>query len=170
MPRGKPLTLADIDMNYIRARAEIDPESGCWIWQRALSGPRWNQGKGYGFINFTRGEGKTYKAHRVAFYFAYGRWPQICRHTCDRSVCVNPDHLLDGTQADNMKDAVSRDTIRRVRGEAAPSVRLTEARVREIRTRYAGGGCSHRSLAAEYGVGPRTIGALLARRTWAHVA
>lgn len=32
----------------------------------------------------------------------------VIRHTCDVSLCVNPDHLLSGTQADNIQDCIER--------------------------------------------------------------
>lgn len=65
-----------------------------WNRARAVNG-------GYGVF---RSGGKLYRAHRVAFYMAYGRWPNVCRHICDNPPCVNVKHLLDGTQVDNMRD------------------------------------------------------------------
>lgn len=169
MPRGKPLTLADIDMDYIRARVLVSPETGCWVWQRAQTGNGWRERKGYGYFRL-RGEGRGgFTAHRVVFYLTHGRWPNETRHTCDNKPCCNPEHLLDGTKSDNMRDAVERGLIRRVRGERAPSSRLTELKVLEIRRRYAGGGCTFRSLASDYGVGATTVRAVVARRTWTHI-
>lgn len=48
--------------------------------------------------------GRVLRAHRVAYFFHHGEWPSICRHTCDNPSCVNPEHLVDGSQADNIKD------------------------------------------------------------------
>lgn len=33
---------------------------------------------------------------------------EVVRHTCDVSLCVNPNHLLLGTQADNIQDCIDR--------------------------------------------------------------
>lgn len=51
-------------------------------------------------------------------------------------------------------------------GESAPTARLTADQVRAIRARYTAG-ASHRTLAADYGVGRSTIYNLLHRHTWA---
>jgi len=32
----------------------------------------------------------------------------MVRHTCDRQWCINPDHLIEGTRADNTADALER--------------------------------------------------------------
>lgn len=34
--------------------------------------------------------------------------PLVARHTCDNNWCINPEHLLPGTQAQNLQDAVDR--------------------------------------------------------------
>lgn len=55
--------------------------------------------------------GMEYRAHRVALAlrlgYADGVLPLdvVVRHQCDNPPCVNPDHLLVGSQADNMRDA-----------------------------------------------------------------
>ena len=53
-------------------------------------------------------------AHRAALAEKLGRAVQgVSRHTCDNPPCMNPDHLVEGTQADNVADAVERGRIQR---------------------------------------------------------
>jgi hypothetical protein len=72
----------------------------------------------------------------------------IVRHTCDNPPCVNPAHLLVGTQADNALDMVKR----RRHGKE----KLTPDMVREIRRRPKTPGAI-KAMAAEFGVHPQTI-------------
>lgn len=72
----------------------------CWGWL------------GYKGINkygtFNPYYGKTVYAHRFAFEITNGIKPEICMHTCDNPSCVNPNHLVSGTQKDNMSDCVQK--------------------------------------------------------------
>ena len=90
----------------------IVKESGCWEWQGAKTD------FGYGVIGRgIRGYGLV-RAHRASWEIAYGEIPLglIVRHRCDNPSCINPEHLLLGTHADN-----TRDKIERGRGDTAMS-------------------------------------------------
>lgn len=58
---------------------------------------------GYGQYYF---QGTMKQAHRVSFFLANGYWPNTARHTCHRRLCIVPHHLLDGVQADSVRDMV----------------------------------------------------------------
>lgn len=75
--------------------------SGCWEW----NGARHRHGHGVVRIN-----SKNHQAHRVAWEQVNGPVPagKIVRHSCDNPPCVNPDHLLVGTQRDNIHDMIQR--------------------------------------------------------------
>ena len=55
------------------------------------------------------------------------------------------------------------------RGTRNGSAKLDEAKVKEIRVRYAAGSISQESLAAEYGVSQPMVGHIVRRRWWRHV-
>ena len=80
------------------SRMAIDPQTNCWNWTSGLWG-------GYGSFYF---QNKRYKASRFAFMLTYGYFPTVCRHKCDNSLCVNPDHLEDGSYKDNTQDMMKR--------------------------------------------------------------
>lgn len=77
------------------------PFSGCWIWLGSVGAGR------YGRIMV---RGKRKQAHRVAYEAFKGLIPKgLCAcHRCDVSLCVNPDHLFLGTQADNVRDCLAK--------------------------------------------------------------
>ena len=76
------------------------PELGpCWLWTGALS-PK------YGIMWYG---GRNVQATHVAIYLETGKWPQAqgC-HRCDLPACVRFSHLFDGTQKDNIQDALKK--------------------------------------------------------------
>jgi HNH endonuclease len=56
-------------------------------------------------------------AHRFAFAAATGAdITEQVLHSCDNPLCVNPAHLFQGTQTDNMKDAQAKKRLWERRG------------------------------------------------------
>lgn len=127
----------------------------CWPWTAALSD------SGYGVIREAGRGSRLLYAHRVSMIID-GKDPgPSARHTCDNPVCVNPRHLLHGTQRQNIEDMTSR----RRHGNS----RVDDDDVREIRTRVAAGE-SQRSLAAEYGISQPAVGKIARRVSYAYVS
>lgn len=132
----------------------VESETGCWLWQRG-------QNKGYGKIS-TRKGGKpvTMNASRVALGKKLGRpvrdGMQAC-HTCDVPLCVNPDHLYEGTPRDNAADMMTRSRHNNsfIKGGLATR-KLTEEQVIEIRD-AASKGALYPPMADKYGVSIQTI-------------
>lgn len=135
---------------------------GCWIWTGARNT------RGYGGIWVGK---SNYRAHRVSYELFVGKIPAgLCvMHTCDTPSCVRPSHLRTGTDTDNVRDMDAKGRRGITKGEAAFGAKLTEAKVLEIRKRYAAGGVSHRNLGEAFGVHPSMIGLIVSRKNWRHV-
>jgi HNH endonuclease len=161
-------------------KVKVGHPDECWPWTASTNGV-------YGAACI--GHQVNRGAHRVAFWLVHGRWPKVCRHTCDVPLCCNPRHLCDGTSSDNIKDMMERgrhrtqyDPVERARvaahiqsvrpldqqGERHPNAKLTDAQVLEIRAR-AENGEPQVGLAAEYGVNWRTISIIVKRKAWGHL-
>lgn len=149
-----------------------EPISGCWLWTG------YQHNSGYGQFTY----GKNYElAHRVSYRLLVGPIPTglTILHRCDVRLCVNPDHLFPGTDADNSKDRNSKK--RHAHGERHGFAKLTEEQVKEIRRRYTGP-CSRRGLpqnqrnpnsynglAREFNVTTPTIVQIVKGRRWSHL-
>lgn len=138
-----------------------DP-TGCWLWTGAEA-----EGTGYGIFN---AGAQAVGAHVYAWGLAnpgVDRRGLIVRHTCDVRLCVNPKHLLLGTQQDNVRDMDERG--RRVnnprRGEAHGNAKLTLELVLAARRAHAAGE-SVRSIARRLGVSSPTMTSAIRGKTW----
>ena len=123
-------------------------------------------GMGYGQIEIN---GKALMHHRLAYCKANNVSldsiaDKVVRHTCDNPRCVNPEHLLIGTHADNSNDRAVRN--RTAVGVRASRSRLTEAQVLEIRARRWG---SNKDLGLEFGIDASCISDIRTRKTWKHI-
>ena len=133
-------------------------QAPCWIWTGAVDRD------GYGRFRF---KGTYYRAHRYAFELANGTLPAVVRHTCDCRNCVNPDHLIGGTQRQNMRDKISRG--RQARGSQNGRSKLTEYDVLLIKEHLADGCLSQAAIGRLFGVSHSVIRDIKHGRTWTHV-
>jgi len=132
-------------------------ENGCWEWSE------YKDKDGYGIY-------KQHRAHRVAYELWKGKIPsgQLVRHTCDNPPCVNPEHLLVGTQTDNMNDMVKRNRHTAVKGQQQRGSKLTDDIVREIRI-LEGFGFTLKELGNMYQVHISTIWRTINGKNWKHI-
>jgi hypothetical protein len=155
------LTAQEID----RFRAKVTITDGCHPWTG------YRNPLGYGRVNL---RARPRLASRVAYFIAHGVDPGefVVRHKCDNPPCVNPAHLVLGTQKDNVLDAIERgqhDT----RGSRSPVHRLGRGRfnedlVREVR-RLLSAGMSQTLIATLFGATVPQIHNIKAGKKWSWV-
>jgi hypothetical protein len=161
------------------------PFCGCWIWTGAAAR--------YGSMKFGKRAGK---AHRFSWEAYKGEIPaglEVC-HTCDVTLCVNPDHLFLGTHLENMHDRdrkgrgnqpsgkrnghytkpektlrgdahYTRLTPGLKRGEGNGRAKLTDEDIATIREM----GGSNAATARTFGVTKTTIRKIRIRESWSHI-
>lgn len=127
------------------------PMGDCWLFM----GYRRN---GYGTTSVR--DAPVY-VHQFVWSVAHagGAPPPVVRHRCDVRTCWNPSHLLAGTQADNVRDAVERkrNVLPPVlAGEANCKATLSDDQVREVRRRVAAG-ATQREVATAFNCSQSTV-------------
>lgn len=150
-------------LELVLERSMPEPMSGCWLWLGYACH------NGYGRVRF---EGKSWLAHRVAWFAHHGPIPEgmhLC-HKCDNPGCINPAHMFVGTQADNVRDMIrkgreNRDPRPYQRGELNQNSRITADVVRSILLSP----LNQRDAAAAFGVAPSWVQRIRKREVWRHV-
>jgi hypothetical protein len=129
--------------------------AGCWLW---VGSNQSAGGSGYGRLRIDR---RWRYAHRLSWEMHNGPIPAglAVLHRCDDSLCVNPDHLFLGTQAENMRDCMAKGRSGLWRGQNGDR-KLTHAQRTEIVLRHAHGE-SQSALARAFGVQQGAVATVL---------
>lgn len=167
------------------------PKGECWEYKGAHSK------RGYGRISIgSRNHSRTFTASRLSFFFTYNKWLEFnACHRCDNPPCCRPDHLFEGTHADNIADCVAKgrnakgdrngsrlhpervargtrqgththpETVRR--GVKHGNAKFTEEDVLAIRAQY--GKVSQNQLAIQHNVTRQAIWHIVHRKVWQHI-
>lgn len=172
----RPTNLNDDDLEKWFFSQKHVTISGCWEWTRGMTA-------GYGVL---RVKASAVLVHRFSLQLHMKRpIPKgvEVRHMCHNTKCFNPDHLLEGTHADNMRDMVVANRqakglslsekckipIRdKVIGEKNGRVKLTEQQVLEIRSNN----IAHvptSELSRKYGVCKNQILRIQNEKSWKHL-
>lgn len=135
--------------------ANTEDHNGCLLWK----GPRYKNG----YAKFSKNSRiPTEIGHRAVFFLVNGHLPEVVMHTCDTPQCINPQHLVAGTYADNNMDRVLKKRDLHTR-------KLTEDAVRGIRAASAAGQSAY-SLGKRFNVSKQTILSIIHRKLWSHIA
>ena len=104
-------------------------ENGCWIPNINPTGLSIDK---YGYPKIFY-DGNSRSIYRVYYKLTIKNIDGsiILRHTCDNRMCINPNHLLEGSHKDNVADRVSRN--RSAIGEENGRSKLKEYQIYEIR-------------------------------------
>lgn len=141
-------------------KVDIKGDDECWEWKAST------RSDGYGQIQKGKRGAGIMPSHRTSWEIHYGKIENnfhVC-HRCDNKLCVNPNHLFLGTNADNMADKKKKGL--QMRGEGCPSSKLTENDVIKIRELFRQG-YSQTKLSKMFGVVQSNISNIISRRGWA---
>ncbi len=87
-------------------------------------------------------------------------------HRCDNPKCCNPKHLMAGTQADNIKDMVSKN--RQAKGLLKHNSKLGPVNIIKIRQLYKEGLTQER-ISKLFGVNQSRVSRIVNKKTWKHI-
>jgi hypothetical protein len=140
--------------------AQTKQEGDCVVW----TGTRYSQG--YGRVKLASLE--VYGiAHRIAFEMYNAEIPEglVAMHICDNRLCVNPNHIVLGTNRANMYDMKRKH--RSPSGERHHAAKLTMEQAHRIREAaktfdYA----THGQLAKQFGVSRSTVTKILSGQAY----
>lgn len=136
-------------------------DEDCWEWTAVRNAD------GYGRFQLYR---KIVSSHRASYLMFCGPIPSgmVVMHTCDNPPCVNPAHLVLGTQLENVRDCAAKNRRANLKGEAHGMAFLTEKIVNAIRDAVASG-FSQAEMGRAFGIRKGLVCDLVSRRTWRHI-
>ncbi len=156
LPRRERDLLARIARGGIKINSR-----GCWDF---LGGRQ----HGYGTIRRSAKNPGTQLIHRIVYEILVGTIGDglVGRHSCDNPLCCNPDHIIPGTQLENVLDMGRRNRRNQVRGEAVGTSKLTADQVARIREEFSHGLDTKRALGVRFGVSEVMIGKIVRGTSW----
>lgn len=127
----------------------------CWEWQGTMNS------YGYGMFSIKH---EPFMAHRVSWELhnncsiPQGSLREICQHLCHNPGCVNPWHLSLSSQKENLLESFKSNRFTRM-------YKLSKEDVQLIRS-LAAEGISYRTLAAQFHIHVKYVGAIVRRKSW----
>lgn len=133
---------------------------GCWHW----IGDTNRDHAGYGCFYH---KGNRILAHRYMWELMNNSTiphGKVVRHSCDNPICVNPDHLVLGTQRENIEDMIKRDRAFHPKGMKSSISKVTLDLVKRahLLRRH---GKTIDEISEDLGLGRSTIGHILTQKS-----
>lgn len=147
------------EMCRFMIKVKKDSKTGCWLWQAG------KDNLGYGnFVPLGKRRGLS---HRESYRLFKGpiEFGKLILHSCHTPSCVAPDHLKQGTDAQNTQDKLDAVRQNSPKGENCHYSKLTEQDVLNIRS----SNLKQKNLADKFKVKTETISAIIRRLTWKHI-
>lgn len=147
-----------------RLLKRVKKTENCWLWKGSLKSNRYGR---------TTLFNKRVAVHRVFYVLFRGKIKSnlyIC-HTCDTKPCVNPKHLFQATQEQNMKDCLRKNRHGsqlhpESYGYGHGNPKLNKKAVLDIRNNYLFRKMTFRMFARKYSVHKRTIERVYHGESW----
>ncbi len=114
--------------------------------------------------------GSLISVHRASYTIYVGPIPEgrSVLHSCDVKRCIEASHLHTGTPAENSAEMVARSRQSRRHGSKNTQAKLTDKKIKTIRTLHAQGWTQDR-LAKTFNVAQGQISRIVRGLAWAHI-
>jgi hypothetical protein len=133
---------------------------GCWNWIGAKR-------LGYGVLRIN---GKPTGAHRLSYIHFKGPIKEgkfIC-HSCDNRACINPLHLWEGSNQENIKDRDRKKRTARIYGENHWLSKYTNSQIAKMREMNKEG-FTDKEIGKAFNAHPNYVRLVIRRIRWPHL-
>mgnify|MGYP001561025647 CR=1 FL=1 len=143
----------------LKNKSKYNPENACIEWISTMFN------NGYGQITINR---VKKSAHVASWEFHNKKSANgyFIMHKCDNKKCINPEHLMLGTNSLNQKDKILKN--RQAKGTDFPSAKLNDDKVREIH-KLLNSGMKQTEIAKIYNIDQSIISEIKSGKRWKHV-
>lgn len=134
--------------------------SGCMEWQGAINKDGYAACNAYGLF-------KSQALHREVFRLHTGAVPEVVMHSCDNTRCINPAHLIGGTQEANLLDKLAKN--RQAQGATNGRAKLTPEHVKKIQALWSNKQHTYKELGRIFNVSQATVWRVVSGNAWRSV-
>lgn len=161
-----PITESDKYRFWSKVELTANPDK-CWNW----IGSKRRRGYGQFCITLSPGKERNIVSSRLAYFIHTNVDPtgNAVLHTCDNTSCVNPNHLVLGTNKDNTADMMKKGRGVQPKGSHHGQSKLTENDVLDIKAAFYKG-ATQVDLSRKYSVYQSVISRIVNNKSWKHIS